>query len=157
VRSKQWEGRNSAGRASVARDDSRSRDSKFLPLTAERALARAGNEVSTAIDGKSALQMAREKMPDVILLHRLLLKLTGTDVLKALNKDPATTGIAVVVLGLSYKNAGRVRQDGARAFLGEIGTGAGQGLRHIAGSAGGDCAKAEAGGSAVPLAAKCGG
>jgi hypothetical protein len=39
-------------------------------------------------------------------------------VLKALKKDPVTTGIAVVVLtGLSQKNETRLRQDGACAFL----------------------------------------
>lgn len=36
-------------------------DSKFLRLATERALARAGYEVSTAIDGADALQTAREK------------------------------------------------------------------------------------------------
>jgi len=43
---------------------------------------------------------------------------TGPDVLKALKKDPSTAGIAVVVLtGLSQKNAVRLQQDGACAFL----------------------------------------
>jgi CheY-like chemotaxis protein len=36
-------------------------DSKFLRLATERALARAGYEVSTASDGANALEMAREK------------------------------------------------------------------------------------------------
>ena len=47
-------------------------DSKFLRLTAERALARAGYEVSSAADGEEALRMAREKLPDLILLDMLL-------------------------------------------------------------------------------------
>ena len=93
-------------------------DSKFLRLVTERALARAGYEVSTAADGESALAIAREKHPDVILLDMLLPKITGPDVLKALKSDPATAGIAVVVLtGLSHRNAGRLQQDGASAFL----------------------------------------
>jgi len=93
-------------------------DSKFLRLATERALARAGYEVSTAVDGENALQMAREKRPDVILLDMLLPKMTGPDVLKALKKDPQTASIAVVVLtGLSHKNATRLQQDGAVAFL----------------------------------------
>ncbi len=95
-------------------------DSKFLRLATERALARAGYEVSTAIDGENALQVAREKMPDLILLDLLLPKLTGADVLKALKNDPATAKIAVVVLsGMSEKNAERLRKDGAFAFLGK--------------------------------------
>ena len=93
-------------------------DSKFLRLATERALARAGYDVSSAMDGQNALQIAREKKPDVILLNMLLPKMTGPDVLKALKKDPATAGIAVVAFtGLSNKNAMRLEQDGACAFL----------------------------------------
>ncbi len=93
-------------------------DSKFLRLATERALARAGYDVTTATDGEQALQLAHEKMPDVILLDMLLPKMTGPDVLKALKKDPATARIAVVVFtGLSQKNAVRLQQDGACAFL----------------------------------------
>lgn len=93
-------------------------DSKFLRLATERALARAGYDVTTATDGEQALQLAREKMPDVILLDMLLPRMTGPDVLKALKKDPATARIAVVVFtGLSQKNAVRLQQDGACAFL----------------------------------------
>jgi CheY-like chemotaxis protein len=93
-------------------------DSKFLRLATERALARAGYEVCSAMDGESALEVAREKQPDLILLDMLLPKMTGPDVLKALKKDPKTAGIAVVVFtGLSQKNAERLQQDGACAFL----------------------------------------
>jgi CheY-like chemotaxis protein len=93
-------------------------DSKFLRLATERALARAGYDVSTAGDGENALQVAREKRPDLILLDMLLPKMSGPDVLKALKKDPRTAAIAVVVLtGLSHKNAERLRRDGAVAFL----------------------------------------
>jgi len=93
-------------------------DSKFLRLATERALTRAGFEVSTAADGESALEMARAKHPDLILLDMLLPKMTGPDVLKALKKDPATAGIAVVVLtALSHRNAARLQQDGASAFM----------------------------------------
>jgi two-component system, OmpR family, phosphate regulon response regulator PhoB len=93
-------------------------DSKFLRLATERALARAGYEVSTAMDGANALEIAREKKPDLILLDMLLPKMTGPDVLKALKNDPATARIAVVAFtGLSQKNAVRLEQDGAFAFL----------------------------------------
>jgi CheY-like chemotaxis protein len=93
-------------------------DSKFLRMATERALARAGYEVITAGDGQSALEMARKQRPDLILLDMLLPKMTGPDVLKALKKDRATAGIAVVVFtGLSHKNAVRLQQDGACAFL----------------------------------------
>jgi CheY-like chemotaxis protein len=93
-------------------------DSKFLRIATERALARAGYAVSTAVDGEEALQFARERLPDLILLDMLLPKMSGPDVLKALKKDPATAEIPVVVLsGLSQKNASRLQGDGAFAFL----------------------------------------
>ncbi|MGO8794739.1 MAG: response regulator [Candidatus Sulfotelmatobacter sp.] len=93
-------------------------DSKFLRLATERALARAGYEVSSASDGEEALRMAQEKLPDLMLLDMLLPKMGGPDVLKAVKKDPRTKGIAVVVMtGMSPKNAVRLQQDGAAGFL----------------------------------------
>jgi len=74
--------------------------------------------VSTAHDGRKALERAKNEKPDVILLDMLLPGMTGPDVLKALKKDAATAGIPVVAFtGLSQKNAIRLQQDGACAFL----------------------------------------
>jgi CheY-like chemotaxis protein len=93
-------------------------DSKFLRLATERALARAGYEMSSAADGEEALRMAREKLPDLILLDMLLPKLSGPEVLMALKKDSSTRAIPVVVIsGLSQKNAARLQGDGAAGFL----------------------------------------
>lgn len=93
-------------------------DSKFLRLATERALMRAGYAVCTANDGQNAIELAREKRPDLILLDMLLPGMTGPDVLKALKKDPMTKDIAVVAFtGLSQKNAERLQNDGAVAFL----------------------------------------
>src|ERR1700723_3402390 len=69
-------------------------------------------------DGDEALLMAGENLPDLILLDMLLPKMSGPDVLKALKLDPATKSIPVVVMtGMSEKNAVRLREDGAIAFL----------------------------------------
>jgi CheY-like chemotaxis protein len=93
-------------------------DSKFLRISTERALARAGYTVTTAVDGEQALQFAREQLPELILLDMLLPKMSGPDVLKALKKDPTTKEIPVVVFtGLSQKNATRLEGDGAFGFL----------------------------------------
>jgi len=95
-------------------------DSKFLRLATERALTRAGYNVITAADGEEAVKKARESLPHLVLLDLLLPKVTGTDVLKALKKDPATKGIAVVVLtGMSQRNEDWLRRDGAFGFLGK--------------------------------------
>jgi two-component system alkaline phosphatase synthesis response regulator PhoP len=52
-------------------------DSKFLRMANERALSKAGYQVSTAADGEEALQVAREKLPDIILLDMMLPKISG--------------------------------------------------------------------------------
>lgn len=93
-------------------------DSKFLRLATERALVRAGYEVCTAADGEEALRAAQAKLPDLILLDMLLPKMSGLDVLKALKKDASTRAIPVVVItGMTQKNAARLQEDGAAAFL----------------------------------------
>jgi CheY-like chemotaxis protein len=93
-------------------------DSKFLRLATERALARAGYDVSSATDGEQALEIARNLRPDLILLDMLLPKLPGPEVLKALKKDTRTADIPVVVFtGLSQKNAPRLQHDGALGYL----------------------------------------
>lgn len=103
--------------------DSRSKvllveDSKFLRMANERALSKAGFEVSTAADGEEALQSVRDKPPDIILLDMLLPKISGPAVLKALKENPATTHIPVIVLtSLSQKNEEKLLQEGAAAYF----------------------------------------
>jgi CheY-like chemotaxis protein len=93
-------------------------DSKFLRMASERALARAGYSVITADEGGKAVELAKKETPDVILLDMLLPGMTGPDVLKSLKKDPSTAGIPVIAFtGLSNKNEGRLRRDGACAYL----------------------------------------
>lgn len=93
-------------------------DSKFLRMATERALGRAGYRVITADEGEKAIELAKKETPDVILLDMLLPGMTGPDVLKRLKKDPNTAGIPVIAFtGLSHKNEGRLRQDGACAYL----------------------------------------
>ena len=93
-------------------------DSKFLRLMNERALNRAGYDVTSAADGEEALRFASEKMPDVILLDMMIPKVSGPDVLKALKANPATVGIPVIVLSsLSQKNEDKLLQDGAVAYF----------------------------------------
>jgi CheY-like chemotaxis protein len=93
-------------------------DSKFVRLSTERALMRAGYAVTSVGDGDEVVATAKERQPDLILLDLLLPKLTGPDVLKALKSDPATKPIPVVAFtGLSQRNAAKLEADGAFAFL----------------------------------------
>jgi CheY-like chemotaxis protein len=93
-------------------------DSKFLRLSTERVLTKAGYDVVCAGDGEEALRLAREHLPSLVLLDLMLPKVSGPDVLKALKQDPATAGIAVMVLtSLSQKNAKALEKDGAAGFF----------------------------------------
>jgi len=93
-------------------------DSKFLRATREQILRKAGYLVLTAVDGMEALTIARENLPDLILLDMMLPKLDGPSVLRALKADPITAQIPVVVLtALSQKNEQKLIHDGAAAFL----------------------------------------
>ena len=93
-------------------------DSKFLRMANERALSRAGFQVSTAADGEEALQVANDKLPDIILLDMMLPKISGPEVLKALKDNPATTDIPVIVLtSLSQKNEEKLLHEGAAAYF----------------------------------------
>jgi CheY-like chemotaxis protein len=93
-------------------------DSKFLRIANERALAKAGYEVSTAADGEEALRVANDKRPDIILLDMLLPKLSGPEVLQALKSNPATLAIPVIVLSsLSQRNEEKLKQAGAVEYL----------------------------------------
>jgi CheY-like chemotaxis protein len=93
-------------------------DSKFLRLSTERALTKAGYEVVCAVDGEEALRLAREHLPALVLLDMMLPKVSGPDVLKALKQDAVTAGIPVMVLtSLSPKNAKALEKDGAAGFF----------------------------------------
>jgi CheY-like chemotaxis protein len=93
-------------------------DSKFLRMANERALSRAGYQVSTAADGEEALKLANDILPQIILLDMLLPKISGLDVLKALKANPATRDIPVIVLtSLSQKNEEKLLSEGAAAYF----------------------------------------
>jgi DNA-binding response OmpR family regulator len=93
-------------------------DSQFLRLANERALSKAGFQVSVAGDGEEALQLANDQLPDIILLDMLIPKISGPDVLKALKKNPATMDIPVIVLSsLPQTNEERLLDAGAAAYF----------------------------------------
>jgi CheY-like chemotaxis protein len=57
-----------------------------------------GYRVDVASDGEMALEMARDRQPDIVFLDIRLPKLDGLAVLEALRSDPETEPIPVVIL-----------------------------------------------------------
>lgn len=64
----------------------------------EAYISGAGYYARLAADGESALRMAREWKPDLLLLDVMMPKLSGFEVCKRLKTDPATRDIAVIMV-----------------------------------------------------------
>lgn len=93
-------------------------DSKAIRRANESALLKAGYEVTCAEDGESALQLAEEQKPDLILLDMILPKLSGPEVLQRLKREPQTAAIPVVVLSsLTEKNRQKLMEEGAEEYI----------------------------------------
>jgi len=61
-------------------------------------LEREGYEVLTAVDGESALQVARDEHPDLCVLDVMMPKRSGFDVLREIRNDDACAGMKVIML-----------------------------------------------------------
>ena len=80
-------------------------DDLFLRRAVEAVLTRRGYTVVTTADGEEAVRLAKESVPDLILLDLVMPKLQGSDTLKRLKADPATARVPVIVLSaLSEKS-----------------------------------------------------
>ncbi len=74
-------------------------DDNFANLDILRTrLANHGYDVITATDGEEALRVAREKLPDLILLDVMMPKMDGTEVCRRLKSDPSLPFIPVVMV-----------------------------------------------------------
>ena len=82
-------------------------------------LEQRGHEVLEALDGDTALELAREEEADLIVLDLMLPGMDGYQVLQALRADEGTASIPVLVLTAKSLQADRERsrQLGAAAFL----------------------------------------
>jgi CheY-like chemotaxis protein len=93
-------------------------DSKFQKLVNERMLHKAGYSVLNAANGEEALRLARETIPDIILLDMLLPKLGGREVMRALREDAPTARIPVLIFSsLSQANEVKLTEEGAAGYF----------------------------------------
>jgi DNA-binding response OmpR family regulator len=94
-------------------------DDRFLRRAAEVALKRHGFHVLTAPDGATAVRLAREEAPDLVLLDLIMPGLQGFEVLRLLKQDPATAGIPVIVLSNlgQPSDVDRAMEAGAAAYF----------------------------------------
>ena len=93
-------------------------DSKPMLRENEGALLSAGYEVICAEDGESALKMAADLKPDLVLLDMILPKVSGPEVLRRLKSDAKTAQIPVVVVSsLTERNREKLLELGAEEYL----------------------------------------
>ena len=93
-------------------------DSRFLRLSNERALTKAGYNVITASDGEEGLRLARERRPDLAILDLMLPKLPGREVLRELRNDPNTAKMLVMVVSsLPQANDSKLLEEGANSYF----------------------------------------
>jgi DNA-binding response OmpR family regulator len=93
-------------------------DSKFLRRANELAISRSGYHVLVAADGDEGLRLAREKVPDVIVLDMMLPKLSGEQLIVALKTDANMAHIPIIVLSsLPQSNEVKLKNAGAAAYL----------------------------------------
>ncbi len=71
-------------------------------------LRKAGFRTSTAADGASGLQKARDDRPDFIVLDLMLPKMSGLEVCKILKSDTATAQIPILMLTAKAEEVDRI-------------------------------------------------
>jgi two-component system phosphate regulon response regulator PhoB len=71
-------------------------------------LRQAGHEPLAATRGRDGLALARERAPDLVLLDLMLPDISGTEVCKAIKRDPKTERIPVLILTAKGEEIDRV-------------------------------------------------
>src|SRR4249920_2491159 len=71
-------------------------------------LTSAGLTVMSAEDGQAALKKARAVLPNLIVLDLMLPEVDGLEVCKILRRDPATSGIPILMLTAKAAEIDRV-------------------------------------------------
>ncbi len=84
----------------------------------ESALADAGHEVVTAVNGRQGLERLKERLPDLVLLDFMMPIMDGPTMLKAMREEPGYRNIPTVVMS-SFPESGVTRAAKGRsaAFL----------------------------------------
>src|SRR5690349_8054085 len=72
-------------------------DPEIVSMLSTRLGAR-GYKVSTASDGKTAIERAKRERPELVLLDVMMPGKSGWEVARALKQDPVTQGIKIVMV-----------------------------------------------------------
>jgi len=94
-------------------------DDPIVHWVLQQYLGRAGYEISTANDGRAALDMVQNKRPDLIILDVRMSEVDGLKTLKALKKDEATKAIPVMMMTVNADQFTKTESElyGAAVFM----------------------------------------
>jgi two-component system cell cycle response regulator DivK len=73
-------------------------DNEYNRKIVRQLLVRTSYRLVEALDGESGVAMAREELPQLILMDVQLPKMSGLDATRALKSDPRTSHIPIVVI-----------------------------------------------------------
>ena len=73
-------------------------DDPEIVLMLSTRLGKRGYKVSTAEDGKKALELAKRDKPDLVLLDVMMPGKSGWEVARALKQDPVTQNVKIVMV-----------------------------------------------------------
>jgi phosphate regulon transcriptional regulator PhoB len=83
-------------------------DEKDLVDLVRYHLEKDGLKCVEARDGETALQVARERTPDLIVLDLMLPGVDGLEVCRKLRKDPKTSSVAIIMLTAKAEEVDRI-------------------------------------------------
>ena len=84
-----------------------------------RMVEKLGHRAFTAADGAAGVEAARQHLPDLVLMDVVMPNLNGFQATRALARDPATSGIPVVLVTTKDQETDKVwgMRQGAKAYL----------------------------------------
>lgn len=93
-------------------------DPEIVSMLSTRLSAR-GYKVSTASDGKAAIERAKRERPELVLLDVMMPGKSGWEVVRALKQDPVTQSIKVVMVTAIGENVNAMTSPlyGADAYI----------------------------------------
>jgi twitching motility two-component system response regulator PilH len=82
-------------------------------------LNKSGYEVLTADSGEKGIELAKQEMPDVVLMDIVMPGLNGFQATRQLSRDPETSGIPVIIVTTKDQETDRLwgQRQGAKGYL----------------------------------------
>lgn len=94
-------------------------DSPAQIFSLQKLLEERGHDTLTAQSGDEALEIAREKLPDVILMDVVMPGMSGYQAARQLSKEMETSNIPVIFVSIKDDEADRIwgMRQGASAYV----------------------------------------